>query len=315
MTDFKQFPISSREAAVAFPMDMTVMAFLGKHQNIPRYAWFEKGVVYHYTNGIGLKGILGTDRFWATHYSFLNDPTEGQHALSVAREELTRIGSDPALTELTQLTLLELERPGWSDHYVVSFCRDGDLLSQWRGYGDFGGGFALGFNLPELNPHPQIGMLAHVIYDDQEMREVLNVSAAIYKEHIEKFPLRHVDDIAGWWASVIRTLSQTFKHPAYSEEQEMRLIFRRYADCLKHGEHAKQWEAPISYRMRGADMVPYLDAGLEFADENAPKRLPLLEIVLGPGVPPRNLKSVSDYLHSIGRSDVRVRQSGVPFSG
>jgi hypothetical protein len=62
-------------------------------------------------------------------------------------------------------------------------------------------------------------------------------------------------------------------------------------------------------------MVPYLDIGLGFADEEQSQRLPLREIVLGPGVPIRNVTSITDFLHSIGRFDVRVRQSGVPFTG
>jgi hypothetical protein len=50
--------------------------------------------------------------------------------------------------------------------FVARFCEDGDLLSQWRGYGNDGEGFPLGLSVPWLLGLENDGFrLQRVIYD------------------------------------------------------------------------------------------------------------------------------------------------------
>jgi len=103
----------------------------------------------HYTTAAGLLGILTKKSIWATDLRFLNDATE----LSFARETVntklearkraevaiyTREDEARACSEFFDL-FLEGSRASQSfcDYgvYVACFCREGDLLSQWRGYG------------------------------------------------------------------------------------------------------------------------------------------------------------------------------------
>jgi len=43
-------------------------------------------LLYHYTDGTGLLGMLKTHRLWATNRRFLNDPTETNYAAAVILE-------------------------------------------------------------------------------------------------------------------------------------------------------------------------------------------------------------------------------------
>ncbi|MCT4574068.1 DUF2971 domain-containing protein, partial [Bacillus thuringiensis] len=64
--------------------------------------------------------------------------------------------------------------------YVVSFCGDGDLLSQWRGYSG-SGGFAIGFDaaaLMERWGRAGLGLLMPVVYSSDEDLRASMISLA-----------------------------------------------------------------------------------------------------------------------------------------
>ena len=42
------------------------------------------GMIYHYTNDVGLRGIIETGRLWFTHIFDLNDPGELVHGVDPA---------------------------------------------------------------------------------------------------------------------------------------------------------------------------------------------------------------------------------------
>ena len=66
--------------------------------------------------------------------------------------------------------------------FVVCFCEEGDMLSQWRGYADGGKGGAIGFSLEELKEYCKLyeGVitLAKVKYISREELQ----SVIVYKE-------------------------------------------------------------------------------------------------------------------------------------
>ena len=66
------------------------------------------------------------------------------------------------------------------DEYIACFCENGDLLSQWRGYGAIGNGYALGFAAKHVgmtdrpsNNTPQTRSRT-VIYDQKKQKTRLN---------------------------------------------------------------------------------------------------------------------------------------------
>jgi len=96
---------------------------------------------YHYTNEEGLKGILSKRTLWLMHSSGLNDLSEGKIILEKAKVTLKI--NNPMLLG----TFENLISDGLDSFYSCSFSSYGNLLSQWRGYGD---NIALGFDWNSL---------------------------------------------------------------------------------------------------------------------------------------------------------------------
>src|SRR5207247_6603227 len=135
----------------------------------------------------GVLGIVGGNTLWATNALFLNDEGELRHTAAMVtrlyHREIER--EDGPLEDPESITgvirdflhrISHLNNTGWFnvDAYVVCFCEADDLLSQWRGYGDRGGGFSIGFN-PSAVLNTACTMtpdckasLGRVLYDESE---------------------------------------------------------------------------------------------------------------------------------------------------
>jgi hypothetical protein len=73
------------------------------------------------------------------------------------------------------------EQPKPIDNFAISFCDDGDLLSQWRGYGSFGSGYAIGFE-PRKFDILQLVKLIEVQYGFEGVQELALDVLSIFVE-------------------------------------------------------------------------------------------------------------------------------------
>ncbi|MGQ1796999.1 DUF2971 domain-containing protein [Kocuria oceani] len=110
---------------------------------------FTGDTLYHYTNTEGLMGIVGNKEIWATDVRYLNDKSELMVMLDFMQqrwgEKIESIEIAEMITPLKQAIFSSRE----SSVFVSCFCEEGDLLSQWRGYGS-PGGYSLGFDYQSL---------------------------------------------------------------------------------------------------------------------------------------------------------------------
>ena len=90
---------------------------------------------YHYTTIGGLKGILTNRTLWLMHSNGLNDLSEGKLILQETKKKLNAINLE-LLDRFENSISAKLE-----NFYSCSFSSYGNLLSQWRGYGDIAVGF------------------------------------------------------------------------------------------------------------------------------------------------------------------------------
>ena len=131
--------------------------------------------LHHYTTGQGLLGMLQAGRLWATNAHFMNDPKEITYAADIVQravreaadrhkaavdaldpgwmDKLITFGRDrawkaPKIEQWSSDAIRTFDEQGGA--YIACFCREPDLLSQWRGYGAVGGGYAVGFNSADL---------------------------------------------------------------------------------------------------------------------------------------------------------------------
>ena len=95
-----------------------------------------------------------------TDLRYMNDLSELQYAENLARDLIRReqesaSPSVPAtlLDRLGQTLSIRGESGYVTDYFATSFCEEGNLLSQWRGYAGADGAFALGVEFPHVLTH------------------------------------------------------------------------------------------------------------------------------------------------------------------
>jgi hypothetical protein len=105
------------------------------------------GVLWHYTSGDGLVGIIETGKLWTTQVSCVNDSTELRYGISLVRDALTlRCVASATTDERVFYNILsnnlEIGAAPTNEWFIGSLSEDGDDLSQWRAYGGGEGGYS-----------------------------------------------------------------------------------------------------------------------------------------------------------------------------
>lgn len=299
--------------------------------------------LHHYTTAAGLLGIVqqvrlgalseksGMDEvprtrsvaLWATDARFLNDSAELRYAASAladrVRARVPRVAAAAADGKNALADKLldgEFTGDGYEDGlphtaYVTSFCTEGDLLSQWRGYGAYGGGYSIEFRtaaLIDLNiPWGRAGDDAAGYVSKSSLHKVVyGLDDVLLEETVESIFEPTATSTA--MTTAVKALAQ-FKNPAFAEEDEWRLIFGSgtfYMPCL--------------YRTSATGaVVPYVQLHRFHWDQPLdPSAVPsaIKSITIGPGHDQAiRRESVLQLLRQRGFTDVTVLCSETPYRG
>jgi hypothetical protein len=244
-------------------------------------------ILYHYTNDVGLRGILESGKLWLTDILSLNDPSELSHGLSHASAILRgRAANGPPESKQfaadfeEMIRLRKVQKSG--NYFICSFSSTGDDLGQWRAYADNGRGYALGFDADALEEAfireagAPIQKAFPVAYSDAGLIE-------IHRNIIDKMfaliSLPHHrdlgDDAINAYVAELYTLITVhalhaglhFKHGAYANEQEYRFM----------QVYPASNQPTVKLRTRSYSSIPYR----EFDWKNAGRNV-LKKIVIGP---------------------------------
>ncbi|PDS41137.1 hypothetical protein CO668_30810 [Rhizobium anhuiense] len=289
---------------------MALSFYISQTHNLPSYGWKNELVRYHYTDAAGLLGIIESGTLWATDVRHLNDPSEGtffvDRILQLMQQEA---GGSLVKQQIVEAIRKAIASPRQAQStFSVSFCADGDLLSQWRGYGSFGKGYAIGFQLSMAAPHPQIAQFFDIIYGARDLTAVAQDLLDIFTTATAEWE----DDLVDDWASTIQFLANCFKDSSYREECESRIVATR-----GKGVPPLPYQEAIRYRARGGDIIPYIPISFDLPTPDLKKSaLPIRSIVVGPGVDfERNRSALLDLLNSKGYPGVMILPSTIPFRG
>src|SRR6266849_863255 len=101
----------------------------------------------HYTTLDGALGIIQSGDLWLCHLRFSNDDAEFLYGLDFVGAELTVVSEEaaadaPRVDRISGVKSL-IDRQREQPIYICCFCEHENLLSQWRGYADNGGGVSL----------------------------------------------------------------------------------------------------------------------------------------------------------------------------
>ena len=188
-------------------------------------------LIYHYTGLKGLIGIIEHREIWATSVRFLNDTGEATFGLRRLQHLVTEDikGRDDSYGYLRTFADLISRMPWTQEPFVTCFCREDDLLSQWRGYGRLG--YAIGFDreaFAALHGGAARGFaLREMIYSKKDQAALVHSAIDELLSRIVTPPLTGAqsDQIAEWYAPLsvaLFKLLPLFKHKAFREEHEVR---------------------------------------------------------------------------------------------
>jgi hypothetical protein len=218
-------------------------------------------LVFHYTTIEGAYGILTSDAIWMTKARYLSDTSELEIAIVTFREMLNELALQarpPDEKELLQAVHDGLDSFAASNICVTSFCEHGDLLSQWRWYGEGGRGVSVGVASAVLRglASGEIN-LWKCVYDVRAHRELLNALVdrlldAYRTERqrgggkVENEPKRIL--LERFFASFLQ-IAPIIKNPHFAEEREWRLVSRpidpddkAYGVCLTGDRIIERYE-------------------------------------------------------------------------
>ena len=220
-------------------------------------------LLYHYTTAAGCVGILSLKQIWATNSAFFNDATEHKHAIDLAKNQLHNLLHNnihykdkwtPAERRLIEEMHHHAAAGGIGQFYVISFSQERDLLSQWRAYCGDSGGYSIGFpSLQLINmARNQNFMLTKCIYDHNEISritvELLMTFVSIFNARRETEDEKQlIQNLSVEYGRILARIGAIMKNPAFSEEQEWRLISWQLA-----GNHPS-----IDYRGSSKGIIPY----------------------------------------------------------
>jgi hypothetical protein len=286
-------------------------------------------VLHHYTNSFGIHGILTSNSLWATATQFSNDLSEIQYAVAIALnvvQELwsnkKRIGQWEQFLAQHVMHVLTTPLHTFGQAFIVSFCEEGDLLSQWRAYGD-SSGFSLAFRSLCKGGDVRLActngirtMVKRVVYDPAKQRTRVRHVLGNFIKLVNRFPFAvhspkgaaaHLEvanllllELTDWACSV--------KHHAFSEEREWRIItYPARATLVPTG--AQNFEG-VLVRPTPKLLLPYMV--LEPAAQK--KRLPLLGIRCGPSqFQEQSARALDIQLRKTGYRNLPVTLSRVPL--
>lgn len=308
-------------------------------------------VLYHYTDAVGLKGIVdgvsrhsfpkvyhsdthehystytydSALRLTATDVRYMNDTAELRHAGEIYANRIKAAADGQAglLTDLANGLERSEYRPDPAQVFAACFSVEGDDLSQWRGYAGGTGGFAIGIprevlanhTFPLFNlPEPIPASLAYP--PAVELVKVSYESDDIIATAAEKFI-----DIVKQCGDGQPTASQlrfslarelaSFKSPAFQGEKEWR--------AFSHTMPPDTSATPLYGEMRAGryGLAPFTSFAVNIGTGWRPAAdATIVELVVGPGQH-QSLQEIAarQLLSSNGHDPSVVRPSSVTFRG
>jgi len=286
-------------------------------------------ILLHYTDAFGVQGIVSSNSLWATATQFSNDLSEIEYAVSIAVELIEETWGkkktlgpwEKLLAEQHLVELFHTPLHSFGQPFIVSFCEDGDLLSQWRAYGGMSG-FSLAFS--PLVEHDKIKlacrngfrtMVKRVIYDPEKQRAHLRFLLNHLIKLVNGFSFGTTSPQGGAVhveLSLLLILEMTdwactVKHRAFSEEKEWRIITYPKGATLV-GVKPADYEG-VSVRPTVRLLLPYM-----ILEPSSQKRLPLLEIRCGPSqFQEQSARAMNILLRKRGYKKLPVTLSRVPL--
>ncbi|ADV84895.1 DUF2971 domain-containing protein [Terriglobus saanensis] len=270
-------------------------------------------IIWHYTNGAGLLGILQSSTLFASQVSCLNDTTETKYATDLYKKAVAELIQElhrdqDAVEFLNRVLDYVKEEPdspthGTSKFFVTCFSGDEDELTQWDRYAK-PNGYAIGFYIRGLW-REATSQIYRVTYDPaKQLAAAKKIATATLDFYREGLIGDRRDNPAEWgkfffaaWDEWVYKLAPLAKDKKWQSENEFRLVHE-----LKVSEFPN-----VRFAQKPKMMARYLALDTPAWVKRRSNLLPIAKVWIGPGNHPAFSKvSVQLLLEQMGYPTVPV---------
>lgn len=248
------------------------------------------GLLYHYAGIETIWKILESDSFLARNIRFSNDSEEYRLGEKKIREYTKEQFRDDAQRE--KFNVMLQQKIGM--FYMICFCREGDLLSQWRGYARDGA--SLGMDFLEEDGSPQKHAEIFTVLNNEKHRDVDRCKLDNEYVRFVEMPYRafyvdskenkdaelekaiHSFDDEDARPNMLLNLIPFIKDKGFAEEAEYRILFDISDLGKTEAQNRKIMSRKIQYMERDNRKLPNI--AVEMGDSEK-KSSGVAEVVLG----------------------------------
>ncbi|QHF24216.1 DUF2971 domain-containing protein [Rathayibacter sp. VKM Ac-2804] len=262
-------------------------------------------MLWHYTDATAAVSMIRNKEFWASHVRHMNDTGEMQQfadRIAQALRVQVKLPINSEIVESIERAIDGFESWLEVNYFVVSFSQEPDSLSQWRGYGGTGQGYALGFAksmLTDINGW----RLVECAYVDEVARdfaaEIVNDGLRAVRAGGFEY---EIPEGRVWQAIYPRAITEapSVKDQAFREEREWRLVGGPFPG------------GSVEVRAGRRGMLPYVKLPWKVDGEG---QYDLREIVAGPGAAEDTFHAMEIATHhdALFPDFPRVLGSDVPY--
>ena len=259
-------------------------------------------LLFHYTSSDVLSLLCRHKTIWATYANHSNDSTEFEHGIDIFIDEISKFEfhfkasqNHNITAELIKFLKTEKRAPIIKP-FIFCLSEESDLLSQWRGYTRRGTDLNVGFDTRQM-AFDEFHVLKRAIYDEPtkraEVKQVIGDFDRLVTAEIAQagsISAARGRELFLFLLRCIYIKAASFKHPAFYEEKEWRVIIYPSEFGL------------IKSRPRENKTVLYVEWKLE--------PLPIANIKFGPTCALETQESVEVILKGTG---VLISKSSIPF--
>ncbi|AWN73451.1 DUF2971 domain-containing protein [Legionella anisa] len=252
--------------------------------------------LYHYTSLGPFTKIIETKSLWATDINYFSDTSELIYfrdlCLARVREIKSSNPSDLIIEQLEDWITQHFNRG--HGIYIVCFSAKGNLLSQWRAYSKESKGISIGFSASRIIKQvtEKQFLIGKCIYNRDDQKEIIKKvidslvsNAEIKGIDTKKHPTQSYHSAFEELLDVMLQIAALIKHPAFSEEDEWRVVSKVYNTYLIE---------ELKYREGSSFLIPYLEFQLPSSRDRA---IEIEMVILGPSKNEnRSMRSVSNFL-------------------
>ncbi|EMO30907.1 PF11185 family protein [Leptospira santarosai str. HAI821] len=235
----------------------------------------------HYTNGLGLNGILHSKTLRANHVSHLNDLSEILGAYHILVGILNNMSpNDPnilfLISELKNRLNEKINSKIFPEIYIVSFSNKEDDLFLWRSYSTFNDAYALVFTKAFLAAYAANdgAVLLQCVYDERKQFSILEQVTQLFFNKIDLSISENLQIYLDDYFKLIHLFVPYIKNSHFVEENEIRLV-------LKNPQNLYQ-ENRIKLGLNKGFFHKYVNINMSRDEEDMEFEYSLQEIIIGP---------------------------------